>query len=322
MSILSKQRGLNVVGALCLSLLLAACPSHDQNVSGKIVLKVNEHSLSLRDFSNQLARRLKDLDALSAKSSQTVALLKEELLRSFITRALILDFARTKKIEVDSTELEKEVDKIRASYPDDVTFRRTLAQENISFSEWREQLKYRLIEQKVFSYITEKIKPPTNEELKQYYDQNSVQFKTKERVYIRQIVVEEQGKAEYLKNELKKRSLETLAKSYSIAPEAKNGGAVGWIGKGEVDFFDPVFNYKIGVPGPIFKSPFGFHIVTVERKSPATNLSFDEVKPRIERQIRAQREQALFTEWLDAQLRSSRVWRDYKLINSLSVDTK
>lgn len=317
-----KQTSLAIVGLLCSMTLLTACPSRDQNVSEKFVVKVNDRSLTLREFSNQLARRLKDLDSLSAKNSQTVNLLKEELIRSFITRALILDYARTKSIEVDSVELEKEVDKIRSAYPDDVTFRRTLAQESISFSEWRTQLKYRLIEQKVFQRITEKIKPPTNEELKQYYSQNLTQFKAKERVFIRQIVVEEQGKAEYLKSELKKKSLESLARRYSVAPEGRSGGEVGWIGKGEVDFFDQVFSYKIGTPGPIFQSPFGYHIVVVERKSPSSQLSFEDVKAKIDRQLRSQKEQAVFTEWLDAQLRSSRVWRDYKLIQALTVDTK
>ena len=302
---------------------LTGCESRKDDLSSKPVLKVNERVLTLRDFSTQLARRLKDLDALSAKNTQTIGLIKEELLRSFITRALILDYSESKKIDVTNVELDKEVDRIRSLYPDDVSFRRTLADENISFSEWREQLKFRLIEQKVFQLMTEKIKPPTPEDLKQFYQQNLAQFKTKERIYIRQIVVEEQAKADLMKAEIvKKKGLESLAKHYSITPEGKNGGAVGWIGKDEVDFFDPLFSYKIGVPGPIFKTPYGYHIAVVEKKSPATSLTFDEVKPRIERQIRAQKEQALFTEWLDAQLRSSRVWRDYKLIEAVSVDTK
>ena len=113
-----------------------------------------------------------------------------------------------------------------------------------------------------------------------------------------------------------------MAKEYSIAPEGKNGGAVGWISKDEVDFFDPLFSAKLGVPVETFKTPYGYHVAIVEKKSPATTLTFEEVKARIERQIRAQKEQALFTEWLDAQLRSSRVWRDYKLIQAVSVDTK
>ena len=239
------------------------------DLSSKPVIKVNERILTLRDFSTLLARRLKDLDALSAKSSQTITLIKEELLRSFITRSLILDFSDSKKIEISNLELDKEVDRIRSLYPDDVSFRRTLADENISFSEWREQLKFRLIEQKVFQLMTEKIKPSTPEDLKQFYQQNLAQFKTKERIYIRQIVVEEQAKADLMKAEIgKKKGLEALAKQYSITPEGKNGGVVGWIGKDEVDFFEPLFAYKIGVPGPIFKTPYGYHIAVVENIDP------------------------------------------------------
>lgn len=301
---------------------LTACESRKDDLSTKPVLKVNDRVLTLRDFSTQLARRLKDLDALSAKSTQTISLIKEEILRSFITRALILDFSESKKLEVTNIEVDKEVDRIRATYPDDISFRRTLADENISFSEWREQLKFRLIEQKVFQLMTEKIKSPSQEELRQYYQQNLSQFKTKERIYIRQIVVDEQAKADVMKAELKKKSLESLAKQYSITPEGKSGGVVGWIGKDEVDFFEPLFGYKVGVQGPIFKTVYGYHIAVVEKKSPASSLTFDEVRNRIDRQIRSQKEQALFTEWLDAQLRSSRVWRDYKLIEAVSVDTK
>jgi len=305
------------------AVLLVSCRSQSSSQkTQQPVVKVNSRVLTLKDFSNQVGRKLKDLDALSAKSVETVRFVKEEIIRSFITRSLILDYAASKNLTVSSVELDQEVKAVRATYPDDVTFRRTLAEESISFSEWQEQLRARLIEKKVFSLISENIRPPTQEQLNQYYLQNKDSFKTKERIYIRQILVEEQGKAEHLKSELRKQKFETLAQKYSIAPEAKSGGVVGWIGKGEVDFFDPLFSYKIGAPGPVFKSPFGYHIVVVERRSPPSTQSFEEVKPRIMRQIYSLKEQALFTEWLDAQLRSSRVSRDNNLINAVQVDTK
>ena len=310
-----------LLGLLVFSVCGCTVQSSQVNAQQAIV-RVNSRTLTLKDFSNRLGRRLKDLDSLSAKSSENLRFLKEEIIKNFITQSLILDYADSKALSVTSQELDTEAARLRASYPDDVTFRRTLAEENISFSEWQEQLKARLVEKKVFTLISEKIKAPTTEDLRLYYQQNLDSFKTKERVYIRQIVVEEQGKADHLKNELKKQSLENLAKKYSIAPEGKSGGLVGWIGRGEVDFFDQVFSYKLGAPGPIFKSPFGFHIVQIERKSAPSTLAFEEVKVRIERALRAQKEQALFTEWLDAQLRSGRVWRDYNLINSVRVDTK
>jgi peptidyl-prolyl cis-trans isomerase C len=305
------------------ALYIFGCTAQNSRVNPEqVIAKVNSRTLTLKDFSNRLGRRLKDLDSLSAKSSENLSFIKEEIIKNFITRSLVLDYAESKGLSVSNQELDVETARLRAAYPDDVTFRRTLAEENISFSEWQEQLRARLVEKKVFELISEKIKPPSIEELRLYYQQNLDSFKTKERVYLRQIVVEEQGKADHLKNELKKQSLETLAKKYSIAPEGKAGGLVGWISKGEVDFFDPVFSYKLGTPGPIFKSPFGFHIVQIERKSAPSTLALEEVRARIERTLRAQKEQALYTEWLDAQLRSSRVWRDYNLINSVRVDTK
>jgi peptidyl-prolyl cis-trans isomerase C len=147
--------------------------------------------LTLKDFSNRLGRRLKDLDSLSAKSSENLGFIKEEIIKNFITRSLVLDYADSKGLSVSNQELDSEAARLRASYPDDVTFRRTLAEENISFSEWQEQLKARLIEKKVFDLISEKIKAPSTEELRLYYQQNLESFKTKERVYLRQIVVEE-----------------------------------------------------------------------------------------------------------------------------------
>lgn len=311
--------------ALILTAVFLALGCRSQSSSQKAqqpVIKVNSRVLTLKDFSNQVGRKLKDLDSLSAKSDDTVRFIKEEIIRNFITRSLILDYASSKNLTVSSAELDLEVKAVRATYPDDVTFRRTLAEESISFSEWQEQLKARLIEKKVFSLISENIKQPTLEELNQYYAQNKETFKTKERIFIRQILVEEQGKAEHLKSELKKQGFENIAKKFSIAPEAKLGGVVGWVGKGEVDFFDPLFSYKVGVPGPVFKSPFGYHIAVVERRSPPSTQSFEEVKPRIIKQIFSLKEQALFTEWLDAQLRSSRVSRDNNLINAVQVDTK
>lgn len=310
-----------ILGAFLL-LLIFSCTPKNKNLSQQPVIKVNERTLSLSEFSNLLGRRLKELDALSAKNAETVGFLKEEIIKNFITRSLALDYASSKKLVVPNEDLDREVEKLRSTYPDDVTFRRTLADEGISFSEWREQLRARLIEKQVFTSITQDIKAPTTEELKAHYQQNIESFKTKERLLIRQIVVEEKAKAELLKESLKKQKFEQVASRYSVAPEGKAGGLVGWIGKGEVDFFDVAFSYRIGVPGPVFQSPFGFHIVLVEKRAAAGTQSFEEVKSRIDRDLRALREQALFTEWLDAQLRSGRVWRDYNLINSVRVDTK
>ncbi|AFX99730.1 peptidylprolyl isomerase [Bdellovibrio bacteriovorus] len=303
-----------------MSLALAGCPSSYQKLSTKPVEKVNDHVLTSKQFANQLARRLRNFDALAAKDPNNIHRIKEEILRDFLVKSLTLDWARAQSIVISENTLDKEVDKLRANYPDDLSFRRALALENLSFSEWREELRYSLVEREVFKKINEKVKAPTEEEIKRYYEDNKDRYKRKERVYLRQIVVDEDAKADAIKVDLKTGDFAELARKYSITPEAKQGGVVGWIEKGSVDYFDPLFNVGSGVQ--TIKSPFGIHLIRVEKKAPASTLSLEEVKPQIIRALRAQREQAEYVAWLDAQLRSSKVLKDYELMNSIKVDTR
>ncbi|RYZ92061.1 MAG: parvulin peptidyl-prolyl isomerase [Proteobacteria bacterium] len=299
----------------------ASCTSNYQKINGKPVVQVNDHTLTAKEFSNQLARKLKDLDALSAKEPSTVQRTKESLIKNFLVRGLTLDWARSQNLSITEKVLDEEVDKYRANYPDDLSFRRLLSQENLSFAEWREELRYTLIERAVFKKLSERIKQPTDAEIKQYYDEHKDLFKKKERVYLRQILTDEQGKADLLKTQTKTKDFAELAKKYSTAPEAKQGGLVGWVELGSVDFFDPLFKSSVGSITQI-TSAFGYHIIKLEKKAAASVQTLEEVRPQVIRALTAQREQAEFVKWLDAQLRSSKVLRDSDLINSITVQTK
>jgi peptidyl-prolyl cis-trans isomerase C len=303
-----------------LSLSLAGCPSKMQKVSNKPVEKVNDHVLSAKEFGLQLARRLKNFDALAAKDPNTVYRVKEDILRSFLVKSLTLDWARANSIVIAEDVLNAEVDKLREHYPDDLSFRRALAQENLSFSEWRDELRYSLTEKEVFKHLNSNLKPVEEEEVKRYYEEHKDNFKRKERIYLRQIVVADEAKSDILKVDLKTKDFATLAKKYSTTPEGKNGGLVGWIEKGTVDFFDPLFT--AGAAVQTIKSPFGVHLVKVERKAPAGTAPLEEVKSQIISTLKGHREQAAYVAWLDAQLRSSKVLKDYDLIHSITVDTR
>lgn len=300
--------------------VLPGCTSSYQKMANKPVEKVNDHVLTAKDFADQLARSLRNYDALAAKDPANIFRIKNDILRQFLEKSLTLDWAQANNVTIADSVLDKEVDKLRASYPDDLSFRRSLALENLSFSEWREELRYVLIQRELFKKIDQKIKAPTDEDVHHYYDENRDHYKRKERIQIRQILVDSDTKADIIRQDLKTKDFATLAKKYSIAPEASNGGLVGWIEKGTVDFFDPLFTNSSGIQ--TIKSPFGVHIVKVEKKAPASNLSLEDVKTQIVQALRAQREQAEYTAWLDAQLRSSKVLKDVDLMNSITVDTR
>ena len=305
-----------------LFLVMASCQREETQLSSQTVVQVNDHQLSLKELSVKLARRLKDLDAIAAKSPSSIEGAKSEIIKDFITQSLVSDWHRTQSQQVSESDVEAEASRLRANYPDDLSFRRSLATEGVSFSEWRESLRHQLIQKKFFASFESRIKNPTEEEIKKFFEQNRERYKKKERIYIRQIVTDDESKAELLKNEIKKRSFAELATKYSLAPEAKEGGLVGWIEKGTVDFFDPLFSQPVNSVSKVIKSSFGYHLVKIEKKLPASNGSLDEVRPTIIREIKAQREQAEFVAWLDGQIRSSKISKNDSLIKSLRVETR
>ncbi len=311
-------------GLFCILILLflGACDLKKSRVANRPVAQVNDEILTAQSFSTQLARRLKNFDALPAKDAKNIQRAKEDIIQVFIMRALVANYSRGANITVAEDEVEKEVNKFRSSYPDDLSFRRALADESISILDWKDELRHTLLERKVLAKISEKLTPPTAEEIKQYYDENKERFHRKERVYVRQIIVDDLTKAQNIRDELRKKDFKELARKFSVASEAKSGGLVGWIERGTVDIFDKAFTLPDGGTSPVLESPYGFHIFRVEKKSPAGFAPIEQVKEQIIQAIMGKKEQAEFSGWLDKQIRSTKVLRDNELISAISVETR
>lgn len=278
--------------------------------------------MTAKDLAAKLARQLKKFDALTAKDPNNVQRAKEEILRVFIMHCLSTSYAKANQIVVSDEELEKEINTIRSSFPDDLSFRRVLADEGLSITEWKDDLRKVLLERKVFRRVSEKIQKPTSDEMQKYYSENKERYKRKERVYLRQIIADDISKAQTLLAELKKKDFAEMAKKFSVAPEAKSGGLIGWIEKGSVDIFDKAFALPVGGLSQVLESSYGFHIFKVERKAPAGYAALEEVHAEIEQAILGKKEQGEFANWLDKQIRASRVLRNNEVIRAITVETK
>ena len=97
---------------------------------------------------------------------------------------------------------------------------------------------------------------------------------------------------------------------------------MGWVEKGSLEIFDKAFNLPLGGLSQVLESSYGFHIFKVERKAAAGFAAIEEVKPLIVQTLKAQREQAEFSSWLDRQIRSSRVQRNQDLLRAVNIETR
>ncbi len=288
-----------------------------------VVVQVNEHKLTTKKMAELLARQLKSLDALAAKDPINLSRAKEEIVRTFIINSISKDYAKSFGIVVSDAEIDAEVNATRATYPDDLSFRRELAQENLSLNDWRDEISTSLLSKKVFLKVGEKIKKPTDVEIRSYFEKNKEHYRRKDRIFLRQIVLDDLTKAQTVREEVaKKKDFSELAKKYSVSPEGKQGGVVGWIERGSVDIFDKAFQLPLGGVSQVLESAYGFHIFKTERRAASGIASLDEVRPQIIDLLQAQKEQIEFMGWLDKQLRSVRVLKNAELIQAINVETR
>jgi peptidyl-prolyl cis-trans isomerase D len=154
----------------------------------------------------------------------------------------------------------------------------------------------------------------THDELQAYYNQHRDQYRVAEQAKVSHIliktplpgpdgkvdekgVVEAQRRAEDLLKQLKGGAkFEDLAKKYSEDPgSAKEGGSLGWIGKGRTvpEFEKAAFSLPKGQISDLVKSSYGFHIIRVDDRQDAHMKTLDEVKGEIEPILKQQKTQQI-----------------------------
>ncbi|NIA08792.1 MAG: hypothetical protein GWP10_03260 [Nitrospiraceae bacterium] len=145
----------------------------------------------------------------------------------------------------------------------------------------------------------------TDQEVKAYYQDHKNEYKVKERRRARHILLkvprnadkkkvkEIQKKAEKIYKKIKKGgSFAALAKKYSEDPgSAKKGGDLGFFTRGMMikPFEDAVFSMKPGEVSRPIRSPFGWHIIKLEKIEPARLKPLAEVKNSIVTRLRTKK---------------------------------
>ncbi len=302
--------------------LFTSCHWNNASYQHTVVIKVDSKELTSKQFADELAQRLSKYDSFMAKDTKIVAQTKESIINDFIVSSILQNWAQKHNIQIDKEKIESEKKAIRSDFPDDFSFREELSRQGLSVHQWQKTVENRLIEKAVFESLQKEIPPPSEESIQKYYESNKHKYKNQDKIYLQQIVLSEKADAEKIASSLKKgKSFESLAKQFSIAPENKNGGIVGWVEKGTLEVFDKAFLLPLGEPSEVIQSPYGYHIMLVVKKAPSGITPLTMVRNSIKRELASQTDQLYFKTWLSQQIRSINVFKDQKLIDTMSVET-
>lgn len=304
-----------------LSLNLIACDWKKKGyLENKPVLKVDHLQLTAKEFGEILVKHMIAFDALSLRNKDLIERVKNKVIHEFINKAIVLKWARKHNVFVRKEQLEKEINFALKSYQSDLDFQKALVETGMNFKDWKKDVHFSLLQKLVYQDITHKTPPLKEKEVTRYYKENREKFQDSEKVKLRQILTKTEHEAKLLMDSLQKgKSLQKMAKKFSIAPEAKKGGNLGWISKGILDVFDQAFKMRVGERSPILKSAYGYHIYEVLGKRRKRSLSLNQVRDKISKILIEQKKQDIYSKWLKNQIQNSKVFINDSLIKRVEV---
>ncbi len=206
-----------------------------------------------------------------------------DFLNFIINNILLLQQTKKDKINITNNEIKDEIEKFIPEYSEK-EIKKIIKKSKIKYSDWINDLKEKLLMRKEINYLAQKNIKIKDDELRDYFWSNIVNYRKLKKVRARQIVVTDKEKADEIMIKLKNgENFEKLAKEFSITSESEKGGDLGYFGEKDMPAFiiETVFSLKKGQISDIIQSKYGFHIFKCEDFLEAKTPEFEDVKEEV-----------------------------------------
>lgn len=270
----------STLNKILVGFLLAGCAAAVQAAPAikaidQIAAIVNDEVITRGELEQRYQTALRQLQRQNVQQPPRDLLLKQTLERMITERAL-LQHAKNSGIRVDPAQIERAVQRIAEQNKLSVEeLKSALARDGVSFERFRENIgneiliaraRERQVESKlnvsdaeVDSYLKTQAELGQDEE----FNLSHILVAVPENATPEQIQARRK-RAQNALDELRKGAgFAQLSASYSDAPNALDGGGLGWRNAGQLPslFLDAVRNLKPGEASELIKSPNGFHIL-------------------------------------------------------------
>jgi len=258
------------------ALMLSGCASN----GGTVIATVNEEEIT----EEELNKRLEKLSFIYQMDIDR-DLYGEEMLDQLIEEKLLLQKAEEKGVIVGEEEVEVQYSEFESmlvtSYSGEEELKNELDQRDLDLDDFRNLIGKLAVISGLIDEVTKDI-TVSEQEIKDYYDENPEEFVAPESVEASHILVEERALAEEILEKLDdSESFSDLAKEHSIDTQNKDdGGHLGYFTYGEMvpEFEQVAFDLEIDQISEVVATDFGYHIIKVTDRVPEKMLTFNEAE--------------------------------------------
>lgn len=281
-------------------ILAAACScSRD-----KVVATVNGERITAAMLQAEMEMDRGKYDPIALVDGKNFEEFRQQALDELIHEEILLSEAKRVGLSPSRDDV-KEVENMRISevaggLPDTDMLAR-----GIDPKIWKKaQLKRITINKLIKQEVMDKI-PVPEENIADYYKRHAREFDQPAQFRARQILTDTREVAENILMKLREgKDFAELAKEYSLSPDGKRGGDLGFF---DSRTYPPIFSevcqeLKEGETSGVVTTDYGFQIFELLEKRPARKVPFDEARDAILSMLRENESEAAIEKW-DAELK-------------------
>jgi len=282
-----------------LMIFLFAVSSYAEDV---IVAKVNGTVFTQKDLEAEVDRLIPQMtfhrNVPPEKRKQYYGIALDEL----INRELQYQDAKAKDIKIEKEKIDAQLEKFKKRFKSEKEYKAALEKEKATEEQVRARIEKELLAQAAYTRnVTEPAKM-SEPALKEYFEKNATKFKQPESAKLRIISTTDEKKAQDILAKIKQGDdFGELAYGLSEDSYRVKSGDIGYIHKGrmlpEIDAV--AFKLKAGEVSDIIKAENNWFIIKVEDKKPEQQMTFEETKAKLQKELEAERANELKKKWID-----------------------
>ena len=202
--------------------------------------------------------------------------LQEKALEQAIGSFLLLEQAKKLDLPVTASDVDAEVAKVVTQVGGEENFKKALDAQKLSIADFRREIEKGVRVNMLVQQACAHVSDPSEEEVEAFYKAHKDEYKAPHQVLCQHILVKS---AEGDLPEVKSAAFEKIrsirerivnggdfaeeAKEHSDCPSGKEGGSLGWFGRGMMvpEFDKAAFDMKKGEISDVITTQFGYHII-------------------------------------------------------------
>lgn len=296
----------NIFFSVVLTVLILSSWTSAQ-VLDKIVAIVDSEIITLVDLNREAAPYIKRIEAAGyskEKYAQAKARVFENVLNNLIDKSLTQQEAKKYGLSVSGEEVDTAIENFRKTKSiSQEELDAMLARDGMDLETFRESFGEKLLQNKLINHAVKSKVVITDSEIKAYYEANKTAYSGVKKYHLRNILVGDEEQIQLVYELLKqKKAFAGLAKEYSKAPNAPDGGDLGLfdIANFSEQIKDRIQPLEKGQYSQIIDTAQGFQIFYVQDIVLEGNKTLEQAREEIYGQLYQPKVEEKFKTWLNS----------------------